>query len=1024
MLFRFGSYELDEAAGELRRDGTSVRIQPKPLALLQHLVRERERVVPIEELYELLWAGVAVTPSSLTRAVSVARSAIGDTGRGDVIRSVARRGYRFCADVIVIDSRLSGAAPAARSPAGAAGRDPFVGREAALATLRAAWTEAASGSGRIALVTGPPGIGKTRLCEELGLEVGQAGARLLTARARDGEGVPALWLWAQVLRQLAALPKGPHGDALGTAASALVELAPELATGLPQSERRSAARSLEQNRFLLFDAIAGALVRLARERPVVLSLEDLQWAGDTSLRLLEHLVFEMAGAPLLVLATVRSDVRPPDHPVERMLASLRAQRSCAEVALRGLSRREVAQLVEHALGRPPPPDLSSELVARTEGVPLLVREALRLLGERGDLLQPDAVRRWAVSLPTHALDLVQRPLERLSARSAELLAAGAVLGREWALPLAAAVAGIERDAALDLADEAAAVGVLEPAPDAPAAWRFSHALFQEVLRGRLPAGRRARLHARAAAELERRHGADHAAVIAELSHHHHESLAVGDPARAFECAKLAASQALRVFAFEQAAAHYRKALAALEYLPVDAARRLATLLELGTVLRHAGDRTRRREVFDRAMGEARALGRPLELARAAVGFCDLAEWAPEDEEAFARLEEARALLAGDAELERAQVSTRIAYLSARRRPDRALPTAREAVELARRLADPEVRQDALYGLHFLLAGPDHLDEREQLAAEITEVARAGPASDVSIIAILDDASDRLALGDGAAARQTRSLAGEVTSGSPSPARRFNLTVYDAGVALLEGRVADSARLVDEAEALGLRIQHPYARGVQRMLRSVAARLRGDEMEVLRLLDPRPQFRYGPVQWVTAFGGRALLAVGRTAEGRALFEELVTTGFDAIPRNIRWPNTIVEIANLCADLCDTARAEALIALLEPCANLHGVLPLAIAYGGPFTRALARLATVCGRTDRADDLYAQAADSCARLGAQPMHAQVLLEHGALELRRRERRRARERLEESSALAASLGLEVLAAQARHLVERSARS
>src|SRR5690606_11478826 len=102
MIFRFGRYELDEEAGELRRDGRPVEVQPKPFALLALLLRERARVVSNDELFEALWPGVAVTPSSLTRAVSLARKAIGDTHRGETLRSVARRGYRFTGEVVEI----------------------------------------------------------------------------------------------------------------------------------------------------------------------------------------------------------------------------------------------------------------------------------------------------------------------------------------------------------------------------------------------------------------------------------------------------------------------------------------------------------------------------------------------------------------------------------------------------------------------------------------------------------------------------------------------------------------------------------------------------------------------------------------------------------------------------------------------------------------------------------------------------------------------------------------------------------
>jgi len=1024
MIFRFGRYEFDEDAGELRHEGASVAIQPKPLALLGHLIREHERIVPLDELFDVLWPGVAVTPSSLTRAVSVARSAIGDTHRGDVIRSVARRGYRFCADVVVLDTdQPHGATSSAPRGLRAHARGSFVGRDDARARLGAAFSQAAGGEGVLAVVTGAPGIGKTWLTEVVAAETASRGALVLVARAREGEGVPALWLWAQVLRALAAQSSGDELQALAATSGALVDLVAELAgdgDAAPESER--SRRTPEQSRFQLFEDVTRALVAASRRRPLVLVLEDLHWAGSASLRLLEHLAFEVAREPLLVLATVRDEKRAPSHPIERTLTVLRQQSHCIEIAVRGFSRAEVAQLLETVLARPAPPDLTSELVARTEGVPLLLREAVRLLAERGDLQRPEGVRSWAVSLPAHALDLIQRPLARLSPACGELLAAAAVLGREFSLAPAAAVAGVAREVALDLADEAESVGVIESVPEAPATWRFSHALFQEAVYARLPAGRRARLHARAAQELERRHASDPDRVIAELAHHHHESLAVGDPERAYACALRAAARATRVYAFEQAATHYEQAVAALDHAePVDAVLRLATLLDLGDALQLAGERARRRAAFADAMETARALARPLDFARAAIGFCDLSEWAPPDDEALAGLDTALAMLPEAADAERAHLLTRIAYLEARRSSEKAVVDARRAVQLARRTGDPAVLQDAIYALHFLLAGPDHFAEREALGREATESARASSARDTTLVTVLDVSCDFLTLGDVDAARSQRALAATLSGTSPHPGRAWSFFVYDAGLATLEGRFDAAERLIDEAFRIGRRIEHPYARGVQRVHSAVLARARGDEARVLAIFDPTLPVRQGPTQWVQAFVARALAAVGRTDEARRLLDDLADGGFAAIPRNIRWHGTIFEVAHLCADLGDAERADALRPLLLPVAQEHGVLPLAICYGGPVSRCLARIAELHGESDEALHRYEEALDACRELDARPTQAQVLVEQGTLMVRHGERSRGRERVAEGVAAAESLGMRGVVAAGRAVLERA---
>jgi DNA-binding winged helix-turn-helix (wHTH) protein len=348
VLYRFGAFELDEAKGELRREGSAVAIQPKPLALLALLLRERERFVPADEILATLWPDTAVTPGSLNRAVSHARRAIGDTHQGRVIKSVARRGYRFAGEVRV--QERGAAMPARAAPPG----HPFVGREDAQGTLRVAWANAlASRRSGFALISGPPGIGKTRLAEMASAEIEAAGGLVLAGRAREGEGVPAFWLWAQVLRRLQEAEGS--AEALREVVRHGSELSELLGLDAPAP---STPRSPEQSRFLLLDGIARVLERAARQRPLLVWLDDLQWAGAESLRVMEHLAHEDLAAPLLVLATVRDEPREAGDPVARSLALLRAQDRCAEVTLGPLSRAQVAALAERVLGRPAPADLT------------------------------------------------------------------------------------------------------------------------------------------------------------------------------------------------------------------------------------------------------------------------------------------------------------------------------------------------------------------------------------------------------------------------------------------------------------------------------------------------------------------------------------------------------------------------------------------------------------------------------------------------------------------------------------------
>ena len=1036
MLYRFGAFELDEEAGELRRDGKRVPVQPKPLALLALLVRERARVVPADELLATLWPDAAVTPGSLSRAVSAARRALGDTRRATLIRSVARRGYRFCGDVLEIDRARGGAARAGAPVAAASdGRRPadaarvFVGRDDALGRLGEAWAEASAGRGSLVLVSGPPGIGKTRLVDHFAEQAAARGARVLPGRCREGEGVPAFWLWTQVLRRLLEADGGAEDEGgtlreLAGQAPGLADLLPELAapgTGGPAA----GAGSPERDRFLLFDATTRALARASRRRPLLLVLEDLHWAGPASLRLLEHLAFESEDDPILVVATVRDALRERGDPLARTLGMLRQQARTTEIALGGFSRREVASLLEQVLGSPAPADLTSELFAFTEGVPLFLRETLRLLAERGALARPERIPLEGIALPGRSLDLIRRALDALPEPVAALVEAASVLGREFALPVAASVAGVSREQALDLLDEAARAGVLEAAPEAPASYRFVHALFREAAYDGLAPGERARLHGRAAEHLERQHAGDADRAIAELAHHHHRALAVGDPALAFERALRAAELAQALFAWEQAAVHYEQAAEALEHCaPVDPARRLEVGLALGEAWGRAGDRRRRRAVLAEALARARALGRPRELARAAIGFCDVADWGVRDEAAREAIEEALRGLDGaqdGAEVARARLITRLAYLLIRSAHEQAQRVGREAVALARAAGDPEALQDALYVLHFALGGPEGIEERGKLWDEVREAAAASRSADRALIACLDVASDRLSLGDAEGARRMREAAERLSGERPHPGMRWHVRVYDTGLALLEGRLDEVPGRVRDAYLLGQRVDHPYAAGCRNGHEALLALDRGEPERLLAIFEPTLGGRQGPTHWVQAVTARARLAAGREREARELFASLAACDFDDVPRNLRWVATLVEIALLAAELgAEEAHVRKLRDLLAPVEHHHAVLALAVNYGGPVTRALGRLAERLGRGDDAASLYEDALDACQALGARPMAARTALDWGTLLARRRERRRAGELLDEARRTAEALGMPAVARAAGTAFER----
>ncbi len=981
-MYRFGAYELDTEAGELRKGASPVALQPKPLQLLQLLIEARDRIVPLDELFEALWPDTVVTPSSLTRAVSHARRAIGDTHKGDAIKSHARRGYRFCADVIDVTQGSPSEAATVGSRATAREVPPFVGRESVLEELRACLGGARASEGRIAVVEGRPGVGKTRLAEVFAAEAEGRGALVLRAQARDGEGVPAFWLWTQLLRQMAA------EDSLGEEGAELATRSAELGVHAPAGEDSHPHLSKEQSRFLFFDAVSRALTALARERPTLLLLEDLHWAGPASLQLLEHLVHELSGVPLCVVATIREEPRADRDPLVRLLGALRRLDRCVPVKLGGFSRAEVGELLRRVLGRPPEVELTSELFARTEGVPLYLREAMRLLEQRGAFDQEDPVQAGSVALPAESLGLIASGFDGLSDGAAGLVGAASVLGRDFGLAALAETANVERPDALDLLDEAIAAGLVEEDPDATAAFRFTHALFQDAAYDRLATGRRARLHLRAAERLERRHADDPDAVIDELAFHHHRAIAVGDAEKAWACAIRAGECSTRKLAWEQAARHYELAAEALLHFELEEGtgtlatdRKLQTWLCLGDARLASGDREGRQQILARAMDLARTYGRAQAFAEAAILYCDTSEWAVPDAKAEAFVDEALAGLGPEPTAVRARLLTRQVYRYILRDREAGEPLARDAVELARQTGDGVAIQEALYVLLFLIAGPDDHEERIRLGDEMVGAAADSELEAETVIATIDVASDALERGDLALAQRWREQAGRLCGGAPPPIMGWHVAVYDTGVALMQGQFDGLVDQADRALSVGRRVQHPFASGCHNAQVTMLSWERGDFERVLERFLPTLKTRDALLHWVRGVVTRSALRLGETEKAHQYFEEALIDGVLGIPRNIRWTRSIVEVAHACADLGDEVRATQILELLHPVADHHGVLPTPICYGGPVRYAIARLLQLQGHIGEAMDQYERALADAQRLGATPFEIRIQHDHGRL-------------------------------------------
>jgi predicted ATPase len=259
----------------------------------------------------------------------------------------------------------------------------FVGREREMAVLRAALEDACGGDGRLCLLAGEPGIGKTRTVHEFATYAGQHGAQVLLGRCYDGAGAPPFWPWLQVIRTYIAHRTPEHLRAeMGTGAAAIAHVFAEVRQALPDLPPLPALEAT-QERFRFFDSLTTCLKNAAQRQPLLLVLDDLHWADTPSLLLLQFLAREMCQARLCIVGTYRDVALDQHHPLTHTLGELVREPGHQRLCLQGLSQDEVACFLASTIGATPHEAVAAFLYRQTEGNPFFLTEVVRLLATSG-----------------------------------------------------------------------------------------------------------------------------------------------------------------------------------------------------------------------------------------------------------------------------------------------------------------------------------------------------------------------------------------------------------------------------------------------------------------------------------------------------------------------------------------------------------------------------------------------------------------------------------------------------------------
>jgi DNA-binding SARP family transcriptional activator len=884
---------------------------------------------------------------------------------------------------------------AAPDPTVATPRGTFVGRERELSALVGALDDAFAGRGRLALLVGEPGIGKSRLAEELIAHARARGARVLIGRCWEAGGAPAYWPWVQSLRTyVRETDASVLHSWLGDGAADLVQILPGLREKFPDLPDRPVPES-EGARFRLFDAVAELVRAASRDQPTVLVLDDLHAADAPSLLLLRFFARQLAASRVLLLGAYR-DVDPiPGGPLTEMLAEVAREPVTQRLALGGLSEDEVAEYVELTAADSASAELVAALADQTDGNPLFVGEIVRLLAVEG--AAPGSTAEVRLEIPQSVRDVIARRLTHLSEECNRVLSLASVLGREFVLDALGRMADVSDDELLETLDEAMRARVVVDVPGVRGRLRFAHVLIRDTLYEGLTTARRVQLHRLALDLLEALYGDEREPHLAELGHH---AVAGSDFDKGLSYTRRAGDRALGLLAYEEAARLYEAALEALQLANTgDEGTRCALLLSLGEAELCAGKVQPSKRAFLEAADIARRLRYGRDLARAAAGYGGRFMWARAagDERLVPLLEEGLAALSDeDVEL-RARLLARLAGVHrddpSRDSRDR---LSREAVELARRAGNPAALAYALDGRAAAISAPDTVGECLALATELLEVAERIGDQERKANALDHRRTARVIAGDLRQAAADLEEEIHIAEDLRQAMQQWQVCSTRAMFALVTGRLEDAERLILEALEYGQPVQPAAAIPVFRLQLYTLRDFQGRLEEVL------PAIRDSVHEYPTRPIFRCALAhiqarSGQGPDAKRTLGQLARDEFESVPFDQEWLYSMSLLAETATLLSEEGAAEILYRLLLPWSALNaGDHPEGIR--GSVFRYLGMLATTMGRVADAERHFEDAIVMNERMDAHPWLARTQRDYSQM-LRGRDNPGDAERAQELS-------------------------
>lgn len=858
---------------------------------------------------------------------------------------------------------------------------PTVGREDELASLRKSLEKAKEGAGRIVLVTGEPGIGKTQMLRAFADEAGEAGATVLFGLCYEEEGAPSYFPWLQIMQAAGEMTDQPELLAQ-LAAETEAMTASESSTAAPTNARSG----LDTVRGVMYHATISRLVDCLEGRQVVILFDNLHWADAPSLKLLEFLGRVLSEHPILVVATYQDIEITRTHPLFATLTTLGREAEVEKMRLQGLDRSQIQALATRALGKPANDKLVDEILRTTDGNPFFVSEVVRGVAEE---LRTTNGERIEIRVPDGIHETIGRRLDRLSTECNDLLSQASVLGRTFETRQLEKLAGLSDIEVLSLLEEAMAAAIVQET-DKLGHFQFTHALITETLYDELPMSRRVATHREAAQILEELHADNIEPFLGQIARHYHHAARSGEFDKAIEMAIAAARYAERIVAYEDAVSYYGLALEMIALDPRDRRSEEAELRLAQSNVRAKTDTswTEHGQNLEAAMNAARESGNHQCLIEATCQYV-FAMFQVPSLKMIAQIDDAlSAVKPGDFVSNARLLARKAAVMDTLSEHRKADVLVQQAIEEAEKSGDAWCKCDAFGWASIVLRSrPDTLSERIHLAEESIQLALSAEAGGAlgqrgrSAAWAANEARRWLMLncqeaGDTARVKEL------IQEFEQSSDKRHYFLLFAEGAkaycALLEGRWAEARGLITKTYEVGRGTDSEGAEGVFGAQMFHLFRELGRLREVQPVLQRLDSGNDQPV-WLC---GLAILhvEVGNLEAARRTFDQVFEIGLDTMPRDAVYVTSLAHLAETCAALGDRERAGEIYRALTPYSGQMATHPTAVCLG-PVDRLLGMMARLLRAHKEAREYFARALELCETAQSKPWTAHTKFAYAQL-------------------------------------------